>query len=240
MRRVTQSSLGARFEAAVIAGHADQLAVLACVAGVGLRVWATSPFLALVADDRTAPLDERDLEVFERAAAALLGAPGRRVTALTSLAPERRAAAWERATRLASSGVAALADGGAANGPASAAVREVPHASYEVETTSGSTYRFRHDVVDGRWWVCADNVPNADSRSLADGEWEVGEPWPWPPVVGLPLDFGPPAGTDPASPSRVPGGGKITSAVRRVRRVAPASAAAAPVCGGVPSQEDVA
>lgn len=114
MRRVTSSALGARFEAAVIAGHADQLAVLACVAGVGLRVWATSPYLALLADDRATPLDERDLEVFERAAGALLSAPGLRVTALTSLPAERRAAAWERATRLASSDVAALAGGDAA------------------------------------------------------------------------------------------------------------------------------
>lgn len=220
MRRVAGASLlGAQFERAVVAGYAGELAVLACVAGVGLRVWATSPYLALIADDRAAPLDGRDVEVFERAAGALLSAPGLRVTALTSLPVERRAAAWERATSLASSDVAALADGGAVGGPGSAAGGGAPGASYEVETVAGSTYRFRHDADNGTWWVSADNVPNPASRSLADGEWEIAKPWPWPPVVGLPVDFRARASLGVDAPERVPGGGKATSRVVRVARV---------------------
>ncbi len=93
---------------------------------------------------------------------------------------------------------------------------------WHVRTVSGSAYTSRRGA-DGRLYVSADNGPTAYSRSLADGEWEIDpSPWPWPPVVGHPLEFRPPGGMDLRSPARVPGGGKSTSTVTSVRRVATA------------------
>lgn len=103
-----------------------------------------------------------------------------------------------------------------------------PHAEprtggWEIETASGSRYRLRLDR-EGRWWLSADNRPNPFSVSLADGEWEIQPPAPWPPVLGARCWFEAPAYLRLGDPRRVPGGGKVTSAVAAVRALRSPSA----------------
>jgi hypothetical protein len=84
--------------------------------------------------------------------------------------------------------------------------------SWEVRTLSGSLYRVAVDA-QGRWWVSGDNIPSCSSSSLADGCWEIQPPSPWPPALGMPLRFVAPSHLFPGDAERVPGGGKVTSAV---------------------------
>jgi hypothetical protein len=89
---------------------------------------------------------------------------------------------------------------------------------WEISTQSGSLYRVGLDA-DDRWWVSAENVKSPTSCSLADGCWEIQAPKPWPPEIGHPFEFRAPAHLAHDSPKRVPGGGKITSAVVRIQHV---------------------
>jgi len=84
-----------------------------------------------------------------------------------------------------------------------------------IVTATGSVYRVRRDD-DGAWWCAGDNVPTAMSCSLADGEWEIAPPIPWPPVIGERLRLVAPGDMRRTDPLRMPGGGKITSEVTRV------------------------
>lgn len=86
---------------------------------------------------------------------------------------------------------------------------------WEIATASGSRYGLRVDR-EGRWWLSADNRPNPYSVSLADGEWEIQPPLPWPPMLGAPCWLWAPAHLRLGDPRRVPGGGKVTSAVASV------------------------
>ncbi len=81
-----------------------------------------------------------------------------------------------------------------------------------IQTESGSIYRFYRDD-NGRWWVRARNRPSLTSTALPpDVGFEILPPAPWPPRLFAPLVFVS-AVEDRSSPSRLPGGGKVTSAV---------------------------
>lgn len=87
-----------------------------------------------------------------------------------------------------------------------------------IHTDSGSMY---HVLLDqqGRWWLRADNVPNPLSRALDRNQWwRIQRPYPWPPELGSPVRLAAPPEMDRGDRARIPGGGKITSPVRAVRR----------------------
>jgi hypothetical protein len=90
--------------------------------------------------------------------------------------------------------------------------------SWEVVTVTGSRYYlFLDDGLD--WWMAADNQPNPGSRDISGGTWRIEPPAPWPPQEGLSLRLLAPTDMDIHDPARCPGGGKVTSMVREVRRV---------------------
>lgn len=91
---------------------------------------------------------------------------------------------------------------------------------WEIETRSGSVYRITRDG-SGQWWVGGENVQTPMSHSLVDGTWEIDPPTPWPPVLGSALEFRAPPDLALDDPTRIPGGGKLTSSVMSVRVLAP-------------------
>jgi len=85
-----------------------------------------------------------------------------------------------------------------------------------VTTHSGSRYRLLHDDRD-MWWLGGDNVANPISCKLPSGRyWCIQPPVPWPPVIGGSLWLEAPDDLVPGDEARIPGGGKLTSPVRRV------------------------
>lgn len=80
-----------------------------------------------------------------------------------------------------------------------------------ITTETGSKYLIRQDGT--QWWFSADNVPNAQSTPLQDGEWEIKPPEPWPPTRGMRLWIVSKYVDQPGHPDRIPGGGKHTSQV---------------------------
>lgn len=92
----------------------------------------------------------------------------------------------------------------------------------QMTTHSGSVYRVARDGQGG-WWMSADNVPSATSLRLDPNRWwRISAPSPWPPELGERLELMAPEGLDRDDARRVPGGGKVTSLVRVIRRPATA------------------
>lgn len=92
----------------------------------------------------------------------------------------------------------------------------------QMTTRSGSIYRVARDGQGG-WWMSADNVPSPTSVRLnPDRWWRISAPRPWPPELGERLELMAPESLDRDDPRRVPGGGKVTSLVRVIRRPATA------------------
>jgi len=88
----------------------------------------------------------------------------------------------------------------------------------EIHTHSGSIYRVARDPRGG-WWMRAANVPNPTSPRLDPGRWwAIRRPRPWPPKLGQPIELRASAHLALDDPRRVPGGGKITSPIRIIRR----------------------
>ena len=76
------------------------------------------------------------------------------------------------------------------------------------DTLSGSCYRLASS--DGEWILTADNVPNASSCALnGTGPWVITPPLGL--FLGFPLELLAPTTLPLDDPSRVPGGGKLTS-----------------------------
>lgn len=126
--------------------------------------------------------------------------------------------------------VAATTAGAASTGPKPprdpAAVAE----AWVVTTETGSRYVVVRDHADV-WWFGGDNMPSMWSVALPRGLWRIDPPRPWPPILGSGLVMMAPAGIDRTDPARVPGGGKLTSAVQIVEPLS-ADAAAAYANGG--------
>lgn len=88
-----------------------------------------------------------------------------------------------------------------------------------MRTASGSVYRVVQDA-EGRWWLNADNVANPRSRRLdPDLWWQIEQPHPWPPQLGVPVVLIAATDLDRCDPERVPGGGKATSPVRVIQNI---------------------
>ena len=90
--------------------------------------------------------------------------------------------------------------------------------TWEIRTVRGSLY-WVHRHPDGRCWIAANNVPTADSCSLAHGCWEIQRPVRWPPMVGRSFIFEAPDDMEAGDPRGIPGGGKITSEVASFQRL---------------------
>ena len=85
-----------------------------------------------------------------------------------------------------------------------------------IRTASGSEYLVKCHRDDS-WWCSARNVPNTTSTPLeGTGWWRILPPSPWPPVIGWPFVMVTPATLRFGDPDRMPGGGKVTSAVIEV------------------------
>jgi len=92
------------------------------------------------------------------------------------------------------------------------------HDTVELHTASGSIYWVARNE-HGDWRLRACNIPNPRSRRLDHGRWwAIRQPAPWPPRLGQPIELRAPAGLPRDDPERMPGGGKITSPIRAVRR----------------------
>lgn len=86
-------------------------------------------------------------------------------------------------------------------------------AAWGLLTLTGSIYLVGIDV-NGQWWMGARNTPNPGSCRLPDGElWRIVKPTPWPPRIGRPIALLALPEYRRGEAGRVPGGGKITSAV---------------------------
>jgi len=91
-------------------------------------------------------------------------------------------------------------------------------ADVELYTHTGSVYRVTRNKRE-RWWMRAANVANPTSRPLNPGRWWIIQrPCPWPPELGQPIALRAPGWLARDDPARIPGGGKITSPIRAIRR----------------------
>lgn len=88
-----------------------------------------------------------------------------------------------------------------------------------VVTRSGSSYLIAESNVD-EFYVCIDNVPNPRSVALRPVFWwRVERPYPWPPVIGQSQVMVALLRYAMEDADRMPGGGKITSAVMSVEQM---------------------
>ena len=86
-----------------------------------------------------------------------------------------------------------------------------------IVTRTGSIYIVAQDD-QGHWFCQARNVPNPKSTLLeAHMWWPIAPPFPWPPVVGLAMVLMTVPSLSSDDATRMPGGGKLTSAVTDVR-----------------------
>lgn len=83
-----------------------------------------------------------------------------------------------------------------------------------VKTETGSIYRIE-ERQDGTWWFSAENIPNPTSARVV-GAWQIVRPTPWPPVLGVGLYLLVDPALPKTDPTRVPGGGKVTTPVVEV------------------------
>ena len=82
-----------------------------------------------------------------------------------------------------------------------------------IGTLSGSRYVIGRDT-EGVWWFGGENVANPGSVSLPRQLWRIETPTPWPPLLGARACLVAAQDLAIGDPRRVPGGGKITSAVQ--------------------------
>lgn len=87
----------------------------------------------------------------------------------------------------------------------------------EILTATGSRYWVGRDSRTGRWWLRGENVPNPNSARMDSSWWEIEPPDPWPIQIGKSVMLYAPRDWAMNDMRRVPGGGKVTSPVRKVR-----------------------
>lgn len=88
-------------------------------------------------------------------------------------------------------------------------------AAFRLHTETGSTYELRVGE-DGTFWFGGNNVPNPVSRPLDGRLWRVQRPVPFPPLLGEPLFVAAPPELECDDPTRIPGGGKLTSRITAI------------------------
>jgi hypothetical protein len=82
-----------------------------------------------------------------------------------------------------------------------------------LQTVTGSVYYIRQVGVN--WFVRGENIVSDTSKDISDREWPTHKPSPWPPKKGLPIKFFSIHFSDHKHKDRMPGGGKITSPVKK-------------------------
>lgn len=99
--------------------------------------------------------------------------------------------------------------------PLDAATSGTGPAAWVITTLTGSRYVVVR-APDGVWWFGGKNQPNPRSVALPPRLFRIDPPWPWPPVLGVPLRLFAADDLYVGDPERAPQGGKITSNVQRV------------------------